>query len=725
MKLLWLPSDHTCTILTKKDVIETMVKELLDSGVVRLSHNPFSSLIELVKKKDGTWKMCIDYKKLNKNKIKDKFLIPFIEELIDELHGAKVFSKLDLRSGNHQIRMGEEDIYQTTFKSHEGHCKFSSEAQAAFEMLHQAMTEALVLALPNFKEEFIIEIDALGYGVGVVLQQSGHPIAFLSKTLAPKTTDLVLNDIVKSLQHGFVLTSKYTCQDEQLKRKGKWVVRPDEQLRKRMVLHFHTLAVGAIVEYKLLLRESAISSERYDLFAYPGLLQPFPIPNQIWQDMSMDFVDSLPMSQAKTIAQLFLDNIYKLHRLPKTIVSDRDRTEVVSKCLDRYLRCMNGEIPKDWVQWLPLAEYWYNTTFHNATNTTPFEMGFLRVLFDSLMEDANNANAGMYVSGSASFGGEDLLRSVTKRTAARMNKMIGKGDSKVSPKVLTGLDSENAQPRMSVRGSLNPNSGNPKSGHVDANSGGNDQDMGGIASYLDVRRNAFSVSVNMHMSSPVDEILIHGIDDVAALFSVPLNSLKEIDDFTKYIVPIVDDSLSCKASPSDPIVQAVDINTKSTSYAGAAGASAKDQPKVNFNFRLLVVDPVFEGVNISIPRKVMEKGGPWLIRNSLIILKKWSMDTRLLKEELTHILIWVKLHDVPIQVFEEDGISLISTFIGKPVMLDSYTISMCNDSWGRSSFARCLVEVNSEADLVDVVTISIPSLMRDGFTKETIRVEYE
>ena len=83
------------------------------------------------------------------------------------------------------------------------------------------------------------------------------------------------------------------------------------------------------------------------------------------------------------------------------------------------------------------------------------------------------------------------------------------------------------------------------------------------------------------------------------------------------------------------------------------------------------------------------------------------------------------MHDVPLQVFEEDGISLIATFIGKPIMLDSYTSSMCKDSWGRSSFARCLIEINSEADLVDVVTIGFPSLSREGFTKATIRVEYE
>ncbi|PWA68531.1 ATPase, F1/V1/A1 complex, alpha/beta subunit, Zinc knuckle CX2CX4HX4C [Artemisia annua] len=119
------------------------------------------------------------------------------------------------------------------------------------------------------------------------------------------------------------------------------------------------------------------------------------------------------------------------------------------------------------------------------------------------------------------------------------------------------------------------------------------------------------------------------------------------------------------------------------------------------------------------------EGGSWMIRKYPIILKKWSMDTCLRKEELTSIPIWVKLHDVPLQVFEEDGINLISNFIGKPVMLDSYTTSMCKESWGRSSFSRCLIEVNSEVDLVEVVTIGFPSLSGEGFTKENIRVEYE
>ncbi|GJU33083.1 zinc knuckle CX2CX4HX4C containing protein [Tanacetum coccineum] len=77
------------------------------------------------------------------------------------------------------------------------------------------------------------------------------------------------------------------------------------------------------------------------------------------------------------------------------------------------------------------------------------------------------------------------------------------------------------------------------------------------------------------------------------------------------------------------------------------------------------------------------ENGPWMTRNSPIILKKWSMNTRLCKEELTCISVWVKIHNVPIHVFSEDGLSIIASHIVKPIMLDSYTSSMCIESWGR------------------------------------------
>lgn len=115
----------------------------------------------------------------------------------------------------------------------------------------------------------------------------------------------------------------------------------------------------------------------------------------------------IPLSHPYTtteVTQAFLDNIFKLHGMPTTIVSDRDpiftsafwkalftlqrtglclssayhpqtdgQTEVINRCLEKYLRCLAGDRPKQWAKWLPLAEWWYNTTYHASTGITPYE----------------------------------------------------------------------------------------------------------------------------------------------------------------------------------------------------------------------------------------------------------------------------------------------------------------------------------------------------------------
>lgn len=320
-----------------KDEIERQIAEMLDSGVIQHSQSAWSSPALLVRKKDGTWRLCVDYRQLNNVTVKSKYPVPIIEELLDELAGAKWFSKLDLRAGYHQIRMVPGEEHKTAFQTHSGHyeyrvmsfgltgapatfqgamnatlapvlrrcalvffddiliyspnlqshlqhlrevlqllkldqwqvklskCSFAQqevsylghvigvhgvstdptkvqdvlnwavpknikklrgflglagyyrkfvkgfgviskpltyllrkgvtfqwteETNEAFNQLKQSLVSAPVLALPDFSKQFVVETDASDTGIGAVLSQEGHPVAFLSKALGPRSRGL-------------------------------------------------------------------------------------------------------------------------------------------------------------------------------------------------------------------------------------------------------------------------------------------------------------------------------------------------------------------------------------------------------------------------------------------------------------------------------------------------------------------------------------------------------
>ncbi|GKB40387.1 zinc knuckle CX2CX4HX4C containing protein [Tanacetum coccineum] len=107
----------------------------------------------------------------------------------------------------------------------------------------------------------------------------------------------------------------------------------------------------------------------------------------------------------------------------------------------------------------------------------------------------------------------------------------------------------------------------------------------------------------------------------------------------------------------------------------------------------------------------MLENGPWLIRNMELILKNWTLDANVTKENVCNIPVWVKFHDIPITAFTEDGLSAIATKLGTPLMLDSYMTAMCTDSWGRSSYARALIELRADLELKDTIVVAMPKFI--------------
>ncbi|PKA48408.1 hypothetical protein AXF42_Ash021618 [Apostasia shenzhenica] len=265
-------------------------------------------------------------------------------------------------------------------------------------------------------------------------------------------TDSPLAKIITQLKQGNPVSKPYVWSNNKLSWKGRLVVGCNADLRKNIIRSIHTGSSGGHSGYipilhklksifhwrgmgkatKRILQECEVCQiNKYEHVATPGLLQPLPIPDKVWTHVSLDFIDGLPKSSGKdtilvvvdklskyahfiaiahpysaiTIAQAYLDHVYKLHGMPEILISDRDavflskfwqellkllkiqqnmstayhpqtdgQTEVVNRCLETYLRCMTGEKPREWAKWLSLAEWWYNTNYHSSTQRTPYEV---------------------------------------------------------------------------------------------------------------------------------------------------------------------------------------------------------------------------------------------------------------------------------------------------------------------------------------------------------------
>ncbi|GJS71301.1 putative reverse transcriptase domain-containing protein, partial [Tanacetum coccineum] len=110
--------------LSEMKKLSEQLQELSDKGFIRTSSSPWGAPVLFVKNKDGSFRMCIDYRELNKLTIKNRYPLPRIDELFDQLQGSSIYSKIDLRSGYHQLRVREQDIPKTAFRTRYGHYEF-------------------------------------------------------------------------------------------------------------------------------------------------------------------------------------------------------------------------------------------------------------------------------------------------------------------------------------------------------------------------------------------------------------------------------------------------------------------------------------------------------------------------------------------------------------------------------------------------------------------------
>ncbi|GKC44026.1 putative reverse transcriptase domain-containing protein [Tanacetum coccineum] len=241
----WLVK-HDAVIVCGKKVVripfgnKTLIvegdKELLEKGFIRPSLSPWGAPVLFVKKKDGFFRMCIDYRELNKLTIKNRYPLPRIDYLFDQLQGCSVYSKIDLRSGYHQLHIKEEDILITAFRTRGVHVdpvkieaikcwaalttptevrqflrlvgyyrRFIEEEEEAFQTLKQKLCSAPILALPKGIEDFVVYCDASLKGYEVVLMQREKVITYASRQLKVHeenytTHDLELGAVVFALR---------------------------------------------------------------------------------------------------------------------------------------------------------------------------------------------------------------------------------------------------------------------------------------------------------------------------------------------------------------------------------------------------------------------------------------------------------------------------------------------------------------------------------------------
>ncbi|GJP43495.1 hypothetical protein CLOM_g2947 [Closterium sp. NIES-68] len=355
--------------------MKKQIEYLLAKGLIRPSTSPYGAPVLFTPKPDGSLRMCIDYRALNKQTIKNKYPILRIDDLLDQLQGATVFSKLDLRSGYWQIQMADDIVHKTTFRT-----RYGSYEYLKSNICYSGTTTSRT-GKDQRKPGYLLTLHCASYYSKntTTSYTQDTSVATRRSSVSPRTTT---GPTWREYVQKFV-TSCDTCQRMKSSKQKK-----------------------------------------------EGLLQTLPVPEQPWQVVSLDFITGLPPTTGSHDAilvvidkfskmghfipthttacteettQLFIRYIISQHGIPTTLISDRDpkfsskfwkelmsllgtklamssayhpqtdgHTERLNQIVEQLLRAACKDDISKWDLHLPVVEFAYNNATHAATGQTPF-----------------------------------------------------------------------------------------------------------------------------------------------------------------------------------------------------------------------------------------------------------------------------------------------------------------------------------------------------------------
>ncbi|GJS82973.1 putative reverse transcriptase domain-containing protein [Tanacetum coccineum] len=329
--------------------LSNQLKELQEKGFIRPSHSPWGAPVLFVKKKDGALRMCIDYRELNKLTIKNRYPLPRIDDLFDQLQGVCYFSKIDLRSGYHQLRVRKEDILKTAFRTRYVHFEFTvmpfglTNAPAIFMDL---MNRVCKLYLDKFVIVFIDDI--------------------LIYSKSEEEHEVHLKTILKLLKK-----EKFPASRPKFWKPKAKLPRTSRLQQSGYEDWMHSLKEGMAVEFT-----SSIG------YGFPPLMD----------------------NKMEKLARIYIIEIVSRHDVPVSIISDRDgrftshfwqalqkalgtrldmsmsyhpqadgQSELTIQTLKDMLRAYVMDFRGSWDTHFPLVEFSYNKNYHKSIKYAPFE----------------------------------------------------------------------------------------------------------------------------------------------------------------------------------------------------------------------------------------------------------------------------------------------------------------------------------------------------------------